>query len=259
MPVPASFAGLRVTVLGSGTAIPVKDRFPAGYLVQSSSAAVLVDCGPGTLRRLAQTGLDLDAIDAVFLTHYHTDHCADLGPLLFALRSPRYRGRKPLHLFAAPGLVRFLDTLAQVWPWTLPRDYELHVRELSPGRIQFGGMDVLAVPIRHTAQSLGYRFTSASGASAAFSGDADECEELVELARGVDLFVCDAAFPDAQRVEGHLTPGLAGEHAAKAGARALWLTHFYPECEGVDVVAQARRTFAGEIVAAVDLLTRELA
>jgi ribonuclease BN (tRNA processing enzyme) len=93
----------------------------------------------------------------------------------------------------------------------------------------------------------------ASG-SAAFSGDADECDELVELARGVDLFVCDAAFPDEHRVEGHLTPGLAGAHAARAAARTLVLTHFYPECDGCDVAAQARRTFAGEIVAAVDLM-----
>jgi len=245
---------LRVTVLGSGTAIPVVDRFPAGYLVQSHGANVLVDCGPGTLRRLAQTGLDLDAIDAVFLTHYHTDHCADVGPLLFALRSPRYRGRKPLSLFAAPGLQRFLDTLATVWPWTLPRDYELRVHELSPGTMSFADLQVTALPIRHTAQSLGYRFASSSGKSVAFSGDADECEELVDLARGVDVFVCDAAFPDAQRVEGHLTPGLAGEHAERAGAKALWLTHFYPECDGIDVAAQARATYRGEVVVARDLM-----
>ena len=245
---------LRVTVLGSGTAIPVADRFPAGYLVQSQRANVLVDCGPGTLRRLAQTGLDLDAIDAVFLTHYHTDHCADVGPLLFALRSPRYRGRKPLHLFAAPGLQRFLDTLATVWPWTLPRDYELRVHELSPGTFAFEDLHVAAVPIRHTAQSLGYRFASSSGRSVAFSGDADECEELVDLARDVDVFVCDAAFPDEARVEGHLTPGLAGAHAERARAKALWLTHFYPECDGVDVAAQARATYRGEVVVARDLL-----
>ncbi len=246
---------LRITVLGSGTAIPVADRFPAGYLVQSRSATLLVDCGPGTLRRLAQVDVDLGAIDAVFLTHYHTDHCADVGPLLFALRSPRYRGRKPLHVFAATGLQRFLDTLATVWPWTLPRDYELHVHELAPGELSFADLKVTALPIRHTAQSLGYRFDAASSKSVAFSGDADECAELVELARGVDVFVCDAAFPDAARVEGHLTPGLAGAHAERAGAKSLWLTHFYPECEGVDVAAQARSTYRGEVVVAQDLLS----
>jgi ribonuclease BN (tRNA processing enzyme) len=250
--------GLQVTVLGSGTAVPVPDRFPAGYLVRSAGSTLMVDCGPGTLRRLAQTGTGLEALDAVFLTHYHTDHCADVGPLLFALRSPRYRGRKPLHLFAAPGLDRFLATLASVWPWTLPRDYELRTHELAPGTMRVFDLAVAAVPIRHTAQSLGYRFTAPGGAAAAFSGDADECDELVDLARGVDLFVCDAAFPDGGRQEGHLTPGLAGRHAERAGARTLLLTHFYPECDGTDVVAQARATFGGEVMAAVDLQSIDL-
>ncbi len=250
---------LRVTVLGSGTAVPVPDRFPAGYLLRTAHLTAMVDCGPGTLRRLAQAGVDLRDLDAVFLTHYHTDHCADIGPLLFALRSPRFAGRKPLHLFAAPGLERFLATLATVWPWTLPRDYDLRVRELAPGTLQLADATVQVLPIRHTAQSLGYRFTAADGACAAFSGDADECDELVELARSVDLFVCDAAFPDHDRREGHLTPGLAGRHAERAAARTLLLTHFYPECDGVDVAAQARATFGGEVLVGADLTTHALA
>jgi ribonuclease BN (tRNA processing enzyme) len=243
-----------LTVLGSGTAIPVPDRFPAGYLLRTGTQAVLIDLGPGTLRRLPQARLGLEDLDAVFLTHFHTDHCADLAALLFALRSPRYAGRRPLQLFAAPGLLRLLRAFAEVWPWTLPRDYELRVTELLPGAFALGDLEIRALPIRHTAQSLGYRFTGAGGKSVAFSGDADECDELVELARSADLFVCDAAFPDQQRVEGHLTPGLAGQHAQRAGARTLLLTHFYPECDGVDVVAQARACFGGEVLAATDLL-----
>lgn len=250
---------MQVTVLGSGTAVPVADRFPAGYLVRTDGLLAMVDCGPGTLRRLAQAGVDIRDLDAVFLTHYHTDHCADVGPLLFALRSPRYALRKPLHLFAAPGLSRFLATLATVWPWTLPRDYELRVRELEAGTMQLDDVQVRVLPIRHTAQSLGYRFTASDGATAAFSGDADECDELVELARDADLFVCDAAFPDHDRRDGHLTPGLAGQHAQRAAARALLLTHFYPECDGVDVAAQARATFDGEVIVASDLQMHSLA
>lgn len=245
---------MEITVLGSGTAVPVPERFPAGYLLAEGGCRVMVDIGPGTLRRLAQTGTGIERLDAVFLTHFHTDHCADLAALLFALRSPRYAGRPPLHLFAAPGLLRLLRTLADAWPWTLPRDYELAAVELPPGRLQFAGLDVRCLPIRHTAQSLGYRFTAADGSSAAFSGDADECDELVELARDADLFVCDAAFPDAQRTEGHLTPALAGAHAERARARTLLLTHFYPECDGVDMVAAAARTCSSRVLAAADLL-----
>ena len=243
---------MRVTVLGSGTAVPVPDRFPAGYLVEAHGTTVMVDCGPGTLRRLAQAGVGIERLDAVFLTHFHTDHCSDLAALLFALHGPQYAGRKPIAVHAAPGLLRLVRLLTEAWPWLAPRDYRLDLVELAPGSMRLGALDVSWLPIRHTAQSLGYRFEHA-GRTAVFSGDADECDELVELAREADLFVCDAAFPDGQRVEGHLTPSHAGSHAQRARARRLMLTHFYPQCEGHDLRAQAASTFDGAIELAADL------
>jgi ribonuclease BN (tRNA processing enzyme) len=248
---------MQLTILGSGTAIPVPDRFPAGYLVELPGIKAMVDCGPGTLRRLAAAGVPLGRLDAVLLTHYHTDHCADLAALLFALRSPHFAGRAPLQLFGAPGLQRLVDKLTEAWPWLAPRGYELRVTEITPGRFALGCAEVTAFAIRHTAQSLGYRLTTAAG-TMAFSGDADTCDELVELARGADVFVCDAATPDGQKLDGHLTPGLAAEHAARAGAKTLVLTHFYPECEGHDLHAMAAHRFAGNVVLAEDLLRLEL-
>ncbi len=214
----------------------------------------MVDCGPGTLRRLAMAGVGLERLDAVLLTHYHTDHCADVAALLFALRSPHFAGRGPMHLLGAPGLRRLVDKLTEAWPWLTPRGYELRTTELLPGTFDLGAARVTAVAIRHTAQSLGYRIETASG-SAAFSGDADECDELVELARGADIFVCDAAAPDGAKMEGHLTPGLAGHYAARAGTKRLVLTHFYPECDGHDLAAMARDRFDGHVVLAEDLMT----
>lgn len=244
---------MQLTILGSGTAIPVVDRFPAGYLVEFATTKALVDCGPGCLRRLAQAGVDLAALDAVLLTHYHTDHCADLAALLFALRSPHFAGRRPLRLCGAPGLQRLIDKLTEAWPWLLPRGYELRLEEIMPGHFSLGEADVTAVPIRHTAQSLGYRVVTARG-SIAFSGDADTCDELVELARDTDIFVCDAATPDDQKLDGHLTPGLAAEHAERAKCKQLVLTHFYPACEGRDLHAMAAARFTGDIVLAQDLM-----
>lgn len=245
---------MQLTILGSGTAVPVGDRFPAGYLLAIGERRVLVDCGPGVLRRLAQAGTTLRALDALLLTHYHTDHCADLAALLFALRSPHFAGRGPLHVFGAPGLVRLVDALTAAWPWLSSRPYRLVLREITPGAFALGDATVQAIPIRHTAQSLGYRITHASRAIA-FSGDADECDELVDLARDVDVFVCEAATPDGQKLDGHLTPGLAGGHAERAGAKRLVLTHFYPECDGHDLRAQAASRFGGDIVLAEDLMT----
>ncbi len=241
-----------LTILGSGTAIPVPDRFPAGYLLQTQTAQVLIDCGPGVLRRLVQAGGDLHKLDAVLLTHYHTDHCADLAALLFALRSPNFANRKPMHLFGAPGLLRLVQKLTEAWPWLQPRGYELELHEVLPGTFPLADLEVTAVPIRHTAQSLGYRCTTEAG-SVAFSGDADECEELVLLARDTDVFVCDAATPDDEKLDGHLTPGLAARHAARAATHKLVLTHFYPACDGHDLRAEAKAHYDGPIVLAEDL------
>lgn len=249
---------MRVTVLGSGTAVPNPDRFPAGYLIQDRGRNVLVDLGPGVLRRAAAAGLDLDDVDAVLLTHYHTDHCADVAALLFGLRNPRYAGRRPLVIVGAVGLRALVATLTQAWPWLKPRGYELELREIEPGAHEVAGVAVEAVRIEHTEQSLGYRVSGENGAIAAFSGDAIECPGLVPLARGADLFVCDTAFPTAAPGSGHMTPTEAGRAAAAADARLLCPTHFYPECDGHDLEAEARAVFDGEVVLARDLLAFDL-
>ncbi|MEM7199525.1 MAG: ribonuclease Z [Planctomycetota bacterium] len=245
---------MRVTILGSGTSIPAPGRFPAGVLVESGDLALLVDVGPGTLRRLPEAGVGLEQIGAVLLTHYHTDHTSDLAALLFALRNPRYQGRPPLRVFGAPGLRDLVAHLTKAWPWLDPRGgYPLELQEIGPGRFTVPPLQITAVPIEHTAQSLAYRLEAPSGATAAISGDADVRDGLVDVARGVDLFVCECSFPDELRCDGHLTPRLAGAAAAAADAKLLCLTHFYPECEGVDLAAQTRQAYTGDLVLAADL------
>lgn len=109
--------------------------------------------------------------------------------------------------------------------------------------------------MNHTAQSLAYRIQLADGGGAlALSGDADAGLGLVDAARDAAWFVCDAAFPDAAYEPGHLTPGRAGRVASAARAQRLLLTHFYPACDGYDLAAQARATYAGEVTLAADLL-----
>lgn len=244
---------MQVTILGSGTAVPSFQRFPAGYLVEADGSALAVDLGPGVLRRLAQVGCGIERLDAVILTHYHTDHCADVAALLFALRNPRYAGKK-LTIAGAPGLRSLIADLTRAWPWLEPRGCTVELVEVEPGVMEIAGFEVVAVPVVHTAQSLAYRVGDGFGAMAAFSGDADVCDGLVEVARDVDLFVCEAAYPDELRQVGHLTPKLAAQHAAAAECGVLCLTHFYPECQGVDLVGQAAAAFSGTIVLAEDLM-----
>jgi len=250
---------MRITLLGTGTAVPVAGRFPSGVLVQEDSLNILVDLGPGVLRRLPEVGLDLDDVDVVLLTHFHPDHCADLVALLFGLRNARYQGRNRLRIFGGRGLETLMTALRRAWgPWFEPRDYELDVTEIGAGSFRLGSLTVGAVAVDHRPESLAYRFTAADGALAAVSGDSGPCDGLEEVARGADLFVCECALPDALAVPRHLTPGLAARAAALAGVNTLCLTHFYPECVGHDLGAQARAHFEGRLVLGTDLMAFEL-
>ena len=134
---------MQVTVLGSGTAIPVPGRFPAGYLVEIPDTVAMVDCGPGTLRRLAMSGVGLDRLDALLLTHYHTDHCADVAALLFALRSPHFAGRRPLRVFGAATQIPTGDFALYPTEGLIRLDGRIGALPQQPGRCCVRGHELI--------------------------------------------------------------------------------------------------------------------
>ncbi|GAB4363187.1 MAG: MBL fold metallo-hydrolase [Deltaproteobacteria bacterium] len=247
---------MELTVLGSGTSIPHPDRGAAGCLLRGGDRMLLVDLGPGALRTLAALGISPADPDAVAFTHLHLDHTAELAPLLFALRNPGRGRSKPLLLLGGPGFREFYARLRQMYgAWVEPFSYPLEIEEIDHRPVSLGGIWLRAYPVRHTPQSVAFRVEEPGAAKTlAFSGDSDRCEGLVEAARGADLAVFECSFPDGHKVEGHLTPGEAGEIASRAGVKRLLLTHFYPECEGEDLVSQCRKNYGGEILLAEDRL-----
>jgi ribonuclease BN (tRNA processing enzyme) len=120
-------------------------------------------------------------------------------------------------------------------------------------RFDCGAFEVDSLPVEHTEHSLAYRITATNGTSVVYSGDTDACDNLVILAKDTDVLICESALPDAMKVTGHLTPSLAGEMATRANVKKLVLTHFYPECDTVDIFAQCRKTYEGPLVLAEDL------
>jgi ribonuclease BN (tRNA processing enzyme) len=252
---------MRLTVLGSGTAIPSPVRGSPALLLAAGGRNVLVDCGPGSLRRAAAAGVAPGDIDAVILTHFHHDHTTDLRSLLFALSNPAYAGRGPLSVVGPAGLERLLGQWfdADDGDWLRPRDYSLEVTEIGPGRHAIPGFSVEAVSVEHTPVSLAYRFREPKGhAVIAVSGDTAQCDGVVAAGSGADLFVLECAFPDDGLVGRHLTPRRAAEVAAAARPGLLLLTHFYPEVEKEPIEEIVARTWPGEVRRAVDGLTYEV-
>jgi ribonuclease BN (tRNA processing enzyme) len=91
-----------------------------------------------------------------------------------------------------------------------------------------------------------------------YSGDTDYSENLISIARNADLLICESALPDHLKVKGHLTPSLVGEIASRANVKKLILTHFYPQCNTVDIRKQCRQTYAGPLALAEDLMRIEV-
>lgn len=248
-----------LTVLGSGTIMQTPERSSAGYLLRSPMAEdpILLDPGPGTLRRLAEARVSLETISRVFVSHFHVDHHADLLALLFARRNPAFRPRSKTFTVVAPrGFRRILDAWQSVYgKWI--EEPTLALLELEPGDRFFDDFTLRARRTRHTDHSLCYRFEFPGGKTFTYSGDSDECAELVEAAREADLFACECSLPEHMYAEGHLTPVRAGRVAARAKAKNLLLTHFYPPCDAIDVAAECAKEFKGRIVLARDLETYE--
>jgi len=252
---------MRVTILGSGTCIPTVDRGPPGVLVEAGGRTILVDLGPGILRRLPAAGVDLGDVTDVLFTHYHTDHCADLAPLLFALGSPVYAGRGPLVLRGPAGLRDLHAALETAWGrWVAPRTFPWSLEEVEPGAAVDlgGGVEASTVSVEHTAVSVAWRIRDADGALVAISGDTVPCPGAVEAGRDADLYVLECAFPDEASEPYHLSPATVGPIATEAAPRRLCLTHFYPACDGADLEAEVRRAYDGPFSLARDGLAFEV-
>lgn len=249
---------VELTFLGTGTATPLLERNASGLVIHALEQWMLVDMGPGTLRRLCEAGIDSRRIDTILVTHFHPDHVSDLVPFLFA-SNYAYNNRRTecFQLIGPQGMEQFYQDLVGIYGhWIVPSEERLQVKELKaelPDVIFFDDVKVRSIPAVHGRPSLSYRI-EVGDVSVTISGDSDFSEELAGLASGTDVLICECSFPDDMKVPGHMVPSDAGRIAALAGTKKLVLTHFYPPCDEVDVVMQASRTFDGEIVKASDLM-----
>jgi ribonuclease BN (tRNA processing enzyme) len=215
----------------------------------------LIDSGSGTLRRMLKVGVTYQDLDLLLYTHIHPDHVADLVPILFACKyadSPRW---KNLHCIGGPGFKHYFYKLKEIYgSWIESQSDRLTLQEVTSRPIPFQDLQILAKPMAHIPGSVGFRIELKDGKKIAISGDTDYCKEVVELALGVDLLVLECSFPDRKKVEGHLTPSLAGRIALESNCKRLLLTHFYPVCKPGDILRQCQQVFKGDILLGEDLM-----
>jgi ribonuclease BN (tRNA processing enzyme) len=213
---------MELIVLGSASPYPRPGEPCSGYLVRGGGATVWLDAGPGTLAALQQHTALTD-VDAIWISHLHADHVADLLPAVYALLFAELRPAKPMPLYGPPGIGERLGAfLSNAGPAPIEQAFAVH--ELHDGHFaEAGGLTLATTAVEHGFPAFGVRVTDGARVLA-YSGDTGPCAALTELANGADLFLCEADVPAPSPV--HLTPEDAARAAHAAGK--LVLTHLGP-------------------------------
>lgn len=273
--------GIKVVLLGTGVGPPVNLRqYGASTLVEAGGLRLLFDCGRGATIRLAQVGVPLGSVSRLFLTHLHSDHVIQLPDLL--LTGWVGGGRKvPLEVWGPEGTRDMMDHLQRAFA------FDIHMRrdvdEKAPGDgikvvshdIKQGvifdrqGVKVTAFLVDHSpvTPAFGCR-VDYRGRSVVLSGDTRLSENLIRFAQGVDVLIHEvldaetvrAWFPTNPKMAEailakHTTPEQAGELFARVKPRLAVYSHA-PDAERV--IAQTRKTYAGPLQGAEDMLTIEV-
>ena len=279
---------MNITLLGTGCPVVHLERYGPAQLIRHGESKLLVDCGSGVTQRLLAAGCPGRDIDALLLTHLHSDHIVDLFQLVI---SSWHQGRaRPQRVYGPPGTEAYVEGLMKLWRPELEQRIahearpsaealRVEVTEIAGGEtLKLGDLAVLVVEVEHqpVKHAFGFVFEDAAGQGAgsgpriALSGDTRRCQALIEAARGAALLVHEvfvhrempvvAGVRSAETVANvagyHTLSSEVGKIAAEAGAGALMLTHFVPPaCDRAALLAEVAADFPGPVILGEDLMS----
>jgi ribonuclease BN (tRNA processing enzyme) len=250
----ATSAGMTLTVVGCSGSFAGPDSAASCYLLEGvheeKTWRILLDLGSGALGAL-QRYVDPLLVDAVMVSHLHPDHYFDISGLYVMWRYHPDGEQARIPVWGPAGIGAQMARA-----YGLPKDpgmsaqFEFHEYDGQPVRL--GPFTIHPAPVVHPITAYGMR-VECEGVSVVYSGDTGPCQELVDLAAGADLLLCEAAFVESGHnpVDLHLTGKQAGAAAAEAGVQRLVLTHIPPWHDPHVVLAEAREAYDGPIDLAV--------
>jgi ribonuclease Z len=283
-------SGFRVTLLGTGVPIPSSERFGPSTLIEAGDHTLLIDAGRGATIRLFQIGVPIGKIDALLLTHFHSDHTVGIPDLWLTGWLSSYFGarQKPFHVIGPTGTRTLMEHLEAAYA----RDIEIRIEDEKLERkhadvvvTEFAGdglvyeaddLRVIAFTVDHGAAikpAYGYRIEY-QNRIAVISGDTRYNENVIKYATGADLLIHEVAMarpellkqPDIQRIVNHHTsPREAGLVFSRAQPKLAAYTHLVmlasetvtpPSIE--QLITETRMTYSGPLEVGEDLVCFEI-
>jgi ribonuclease BN (tRNA processing enzyme) len=248
---------VQVTVLGKSPSWQDAGGACSGYLVQDAGLTLLLDCGNGVFGKLRATS-DYRDVDAVVLSHLHADHFLDLVPFAYALTygpGAEERGAARPALHAPPGARDAFRRVCGTWgPETLIEDaFELREYAID-AELAIEPLVIRFASVPHYTATQAVSIADRRGRRFTFGADSAPSDALVEFASGSSLLMLEATLtePEAEGPRGHLTATEAGEHARRAGAERLVLTHLTDEMDVEAARAHAEAAFGADVSVAAE-------
>jgi ribonuclease BN (tRNA processing enzyme) len=246
---------MRLTVVGKSPAWQDRDGACSSYLLEHEGCHLLLDCGNGAFAKL-RCFVDYAEVAAVVISHMHADHFLDLIPYSYALklapgRQPESAGGDPPRpfLYAPPGATDVVRRVVGAWGSEDLVENSFRLHEYEPASLlEVGPFAIWFAPVPHFMTTYAIA-VEAGGTRLAYGADSRPAPELVEFARGADLFLVEATLPrpESDGVRGHLTPTEAGEAGRAAGAKRLVLTHISDELDLDQARELAAESFDGPV------------
>jgi ribonuclease BN (tRNA processing enzyme) len=253
---------MKITVLGKSPAWQDAGGACSGYLVQEGETSLLLDCGNGVFSKLREQ-LDYTDLDAVLVSHLHADHFIDLVPYSYALLLTPRQQPVPVaghpgtddparpRLIAPPGSVQTFRSVVGSWGDEELIEQAFRIEEYDHrSTVEIGPLRATFAEVPHFILTHAVNLTSSEGGGRfTYGADCRPCEELVEAARDTDLLFVEATLPRPERtgIRGHLTPGEAGDHGRRAGAKRVVLTHISDELDAEWAREQGTEAFGAPV------------
>jgi len=218
-----------VTVLGSGDAFASGGRAQSGYVIEANGTQVLLEAGPGLLETLKRHGFNPARLDYVVISHLHGDHYGGIPFLML-----EYLWESPLdHIVTIAGPRGLESRSWRLMKTMYPRSAiqrlkpRLRFKELAPGKsARLGPLKIDAIRSPHTSPDISLSLKlHLAGRSIAFSGDSGWNDDLVELAQGADLFLCECTYYESKHLTFHLNYPLIMENRDRFKVSRMVLTH----------------------------------
>ena len=277
----------RVTLLGTASPSPRPDRFGPSTLVEAGSVKLLIDAGRGVPIRLWQMRVPMGKLDALLITHYHSDHVSGVPDVWLTgwLQPPFGQRKTPFHVIGPTGAKELMDNLQRAYAADVririadeknpPEGIAVKVDEFSADGVVFDkdGVRVTAFAVDHgevIKPAYGYRIDY-GGRSVVISGDTRFSENVIKYGTGADLLIHElgAAKPELLKnpamqriIDHHTTPRDVGRVFERARPKLAVYTHIVrlsnatiPEPSLAEILAETRDTYAGPLVFGEDLMT----